>query len=198
MRALFFCKIPATTNPISPSMYRTLAVLTILAITSIQAFSQKGSRFPQMVTEDINEGSVKLPDVFDGRYALVGLAMTKKAEEELRTWQIPVYNKFVAKTGMMDAMFNVAVYFIPVFTGAAKAAKGKVVKKLKENNERLVNDHLLIYSGDQATIESLQLDDRKAPYFFLVEPSGKIVWMADGPYRQKYLEEVETVLSGGN
>lgn len=175
-----------------------LKIIIAFFLTGISAlgFSQKGNPFPQLITEDLSENAVTLPDAFGDRYALTGLATTKKAEEELRTWQKPVYNKFVAKTGMMDQMFDVAVYFVPVFTGAAKAAKGKVVKKLKENNEQLVTDHLLIFSGDKDALNALYLDDKKSPYFYLINPSGKVVWTGKGPFRQKYLDEIEAILTG--
>lgn len=179
-------------------MLKNIVIVAVLTGMSIHGFSQKGSAFPELTTEDLKENTVTLPEAFGGRYALTGLATTKKAEEELRTWQKPVYNKFVAKTGMMDEMFDVAVYFVPVFTGASKAAKAKVVKQLKKNNESLVTDHLLIYSGDKGSLSVLNLDDKKSPYFFLTDPSGKIVWAAVGPFRQKYLDEIETVLTGGN
>ena len=177
-------------------MLKNIFTAVILTGASALGFCQKGSVFPQLTTEDLAENTVILPDAFGGRYALTGLATTKRAEEELRTWQKPMYNKFVAKTGMMDEMFDVAVYFVPVFTGASKAAKGKVVKQLKKNNESLVTDHLLIYSDDKASLTTLNLDERKSPYFFLTDPSGKIVWMAEGPFRQKYMEEIEAILTG--
>lgn len=179
-------------------MLKTILITAFLTAFSVLGFSQKGSPFPQLIAEDLSENTVTLPDAFGNRYALTGLATTKKAEEELRTWQKPVYNKFVAKTGMMDEMFDVAVYFVPVFTGAAKAAKGRVVKKLKENNEQLVTDHLLIFSGDKAALNALNLDDKKSPYFFLTNASGIIVWSGSGPFRQKYLDEIETVLTGSD
>lgn len=195
MNAFSFWRKPQSTNT-NPTMLKSILILTLLTAMSALAFSQKGSAFPELTTEDLKENTVTLPDAFGSRFALIGLATTKKAEEELRTWQKPVYNKFVTKTGMMDEMFDVAVYFVPVFTGASKAAKGKVVKQLKKNNESLVSDHLLIYSGDKSSLSVLNLDEKKSPYFFLTDPSGTIVWMTEGPFRQKHLEAIEVILSG--
>ena len=125
----------------------------------------------------------------------MGVATGRQAEDELHTWQIPVYNKFVAKTGMMDALFDVEVCFLPLFTGAMQAMKGKVVKKLEENNESQVIDHVLIYAGNPAPFASIGVDDKKQPRFFLLDPEGRIVYRAEGPFRQRYFDEIEDILT---
>lgn len=97
----------------------------ILAIilTSSVSICQGQLRFPSISAERIGGQEVRIPDAFKGKYSLIGVGSSKKAEDELRTWQVPVYNKFIAKTGLMDGMYDVNVCFLPVFTGAMKAAK---------------------------------------------------------------------------
>lgn len=175
-------------------MKNLILLLTVL-LMGLHSSAQLGMAFPPLSTEDLNGREVKLPKPTDATHTLIGMATTKKAEVALRTWQNPVYQKFIAKTGLMDQMFEVDVYFVPVFTGAAKAAKGNVVKKLKENNESLVADHLLIYAGDKAPFEELDMGDKKNPTFYLVDAKGKIVWEAEGNFKAKYLEEIEALLS---
>lgn len=172
--------------------YTALLAFAFAIVGNLQC--QVGSTFPSMEMEDLNGRSIDMPAAIESEYALIGLATTKKAEDELRTWQVPVYNKYVAKSGMMDELFDVAVYFVPVFTGANKAAKSQVVKKLKENNEKIVKDHLLIYSGDKSALDKLGIEDKKTPYFYLVNSNGMVLWSAEGAFRQKYLEEIESIL----
>ncbi len=182
----------ARPNFLYMTKYTVLLALSLYLTANVQA--QVGSPLPSMQMEDLNGAAIEMPAAFEGKFALIGLATTKKAEDELRTWQVPVYNKFVAKTGMMDEMFKVEVYFVPVFTGANKAAKSQVVKKLRENNEKIVKDHLLIYSGEKDSLNKLGVDDKKTPYFYLVDEMGIVRWSAEGAFRQKYLEEIESVL----
>lgn len=175
-------------------MTKYTALLALCLTIVVNSHAQVGALFPSMQMEDLNGAAIEMPAAFEGKFALIGLATTKKAEDELRTWQVPVYNKFVAKTGMMDELFDVDVYFVPVFTGANKAAKSQVVKKLKENNEKIVKDHLLIYAGEKAALNGLGVDDKKTPYFYLVDSKGMVRWSAEGAFRQKYIEEIEAVL----
>ena len=164
----------------------------IFVLFSIQVQAQE---FPKVETEKIDGEVVEVPTAFEGKYALIGIGTSKRAEDELRTWQVPVYNKFIAKTGLMDAMFDVEVCFLPLFTGAMRAAKGKVVKRLKENNEKLILNHVYVYSGDRSPFTEFGVDDKKEPYFFLLNPEGEVVWAGQGAFRQEYFDRIEEILS---
>lgn len=170
-------------------------VVTGLWLLSLSTTDSAAQSFPEVTVETIEGRTVTLPDELVGKYSLVGIAGGKKAEEMLRTWQVPVYNKFIAKTGLMDEMFDVRIRFLPLFTGAMKAAKGRVVNKLKENNEPLVLNHVLIYAGDREPFEAIDAFDRKEPRFFLLDPEGRIVYRAEGPFRQRYFDDIETILT---
>lgn len=185
------------TPPLRMPQLKCMISLWMVAIGALlggHVLAQPGLAFPPLSAEDLNGQEVMLPKSTTASHTLIGMATTKKAEEALRTWQNPVYQKFVVKSGMMDQMFDVDVYFVPVFTGAAKAAKGQVVKKLKENNEPLVADHLLIYSGEKERLDRLGMEDRKKPYFYLVDANGEVVWRGEGSFKSKYLDEIESIL----
>jgi len=147
------------------------------------------------MTETIEGEIVEVPDAFEGSFVFIGVGTGKKAEDELKTWQIPVYNKFIAKTGLMDEMYDVKVCFLPLFTGAMKLAKNDVVKKLKENNERLILDHVYVYSGERGPFNDADIGDKKTPYFFLLNPKGEILWAGKGTFKQAYFDKIEEILS---
>lgn len=170
-------------------------IIAIFSLTVHLAFAQVGKGFPQIETETISGKVVKLPSEFSGTHSLIGIGTSKKAEQHLRTWQAPVYNKFVAKTGLMDEMYDVQIGFLPLFTGASRMAKDKVVKKLKENNEKLVLDHVYVYSGNREPFKSIGIEDKTEPYFLLLDAEGKILWYTAGKFRQKYLDEIEDILN---
>lgn len=156
--------------------------------------AQVGKPFPIIETVKISGEVVSLPDRIGEGYSLIGMGRSKRAEDALRTWEAPVYNKFIAKTGLMDDMYDVEIYFLPIFTGASRAAKGKIMEKLRENNEAVVLDHVYIYAGNSEPFDSIALDDKTEPCFVLVNSNGKIVWSAKGAFRQKYLDEIEAIL----
>ncbi len=180
------------------SAYRILilpSLLSALAFSTSDAIARVGNDFPSIEAEQVSGTVVHIPVDYAGKYTLIGLGTSNRSEEELRTWQVPVYNKFVAKTGLMDGMYDVNICFIPLFTGAAKMAKNKVVKKLEENNESLVMEHVYIYSGSRDPFREVGLGDKSEPEIVLINPSGKIVWITTGKFERDKLDEVESILS---
>lgn len=157
--------------------------------------AQIGEQFPSVGTEMVSGKQVQFPEELENKYAFVGIGTSKKAEEALRTWQTPIYNKFIAKQGLMDDLYDVQVCFLPLFTGASKAAKPKVMKKLRENNEAVVIDNLYVYSGDRAPFKDFGVTQRDEPYFMLLDAEGVVVWWAKGKFRQSYFDEIEDILT---
>ena len=54
-----------------------------------------GKTFPAMEAETVEDKKVKLPEDVKGKYTLLGLAYSKKSEDELNSWFQPVFEKFV-------------------------------------------------------------------------------------------------------
>src|SRR5689334_1401177 len=87
---------------------------------------------PSFTGETLNNKQVTIPADTKGKYALLCFASSIKAQKELESWMDPVYNKFIAKTGVMDAFFDVQVYFVPVFNGSNASMQETVRKKFSE------------------------------------------------------------------
>ncbi len=172
---------------------KNLLLLVLLAASSGVLLAQNS--FPAVTTETIQGQTVRVPEAFEGSFVLIGVGTGKKAEDDLKTWQVPVYNKFIAKTGLMDGMYDVKVCFLPLFTGAMKMAKKQVVQKLQENNEKLVLDHVYVYSGEREPFTDFGIEDKKQPYFYLLNPKGEVVWKGVGAFRQSYFDRIEEILS---
>jgi ATP10 protein. len=102
-----------------------------------------GKVFPDMEAENIEDKVITLPKDIQGKYSLVGLAYSRKSEDELNTWFQPVFEKFVQKsTGLMSGFgYDVNVYFVPMFTGVNAAAKGTAKRKAMQK----VDPQLLPY-----------------------------------------------------
>src|SRR5258706_14987570 len=78
-----------------------------------------GKMFPAMEAQTAEDKVVKLPRDVQGKYTLLGLAYSKKSEDELNTWFEPVFSKFIQKTtGLMAGIsYDVQVYFATMFSG---------------------------------------------------------------------------------
>lgn len=156
-----------------------------------------GKVFPDMEAETVEDKKVKLPADVSGKYTLLGLAYSKKSEDELNTWFSPVYNKFVKKaTGMMAGMgYDVNVYFVPMFTGVNAAATGTAKKKALKNVDPQLLPNILFYKGELKTYkQALDFDRRDIPYFFVLDKEGKIVYATSGAFSEDKLDEIEEAI----
>lgn len=156
-----------------------------------------GKIFPDMDAQTVDDKTVHLPRDVSGKYTLLGLAYSKKSEDELNTWFTPVYSKFIQKAdGLLAGMgYDVNVYFVPMFTGINAAATGTAKKKAVKNVDPQLLPNILFYKGDLKPYkDALDFERKDIPYFFVLDPDGKILYATSGAYSEKKLGEVEDVI----
>ena len=156
-----------------------------------------GKMFPNMEAETVEDRKVMLPESTKGKYTLLGLAYSKKSEDELNSWFSPVFNKFIQKTKGLLAGFeyDVNVYFIPMFTGVNAAATGTAKKKALKNIDPQLLPYILFYKGELKTYkEALDFEKRDIPYFFVLDSEGQIVFATSGAYTEGKMDQVEEVI----
>lgn len=181
----------------STTMRNTL-LFTLLLLTNIGMAQVVGKTFPKMEAETVEDKKVILPNDVKGKYTLLGLAYSKKAEDELNSWFSPVFEKFVRKnTGsLFEGMgYDVNVYFVPMFTGVNAAATGTAKKKALQNIDPQILPNILFYRGELKTYkEALDFEKKDTPYFFVLDDTGKIVYATSGKFSTKKMDEVESVI----
>jgi len=160
-----------------------------------------GKVFPNMETSTADGINVVLPTDTKGKFTLLGMAFSKKSEDELNTWIEPVFWKFINKPdGKMDQLFgnqsyDVNAYFVPMFTGIKTAATGTAKKQaLKKMDPRLIPS-ILFYQGKlEPYRDALDFQKKDIPYFFVLDKDGKIIYATSGIYTEEKMGEVEELL----
>lgn len=153
--------------------------------------------FPEMKAETVEDKVVSLPEETKGKYSLIGLAYSKKSEDDLNTWFQPVFERFIQKsTGLMSGFtYDVNVYFIPMFTGVNAAAAGTAKRKAIKNIDPQLLPYILFYKGDlQPYKTALDFEKKDVPYFFVLDPDGNIIFSTSGKYSEAKMTQVESVL----
>ena len=181
---------------------RFLMIFILISMIHLQVKSQVvGSQFPSMMTSTADGKVVDLPNDTRGKYTLLGLAFSKKSEENLNSWMEPVFWKFIDKPeGKMDQLFgnqqyDVHAYFVPMFTGI-KTAATKTAKKqaLKKMDPRLIPS-ILFYKGKLKPYkEALDFQKKDIPYFFVLDEKGKIIYATSGRYSDDKMAKVEEMI----
>lgn len=170
----------------------------VLVVGSFNLSAQViGKMFPGMEAETVEDKKVNLPAQTKGKFTLLGLAYSKKSEDELNSWFEPVFGKFIQKTkGLMSGFeYDVNVYFIPMFTGVNAAATGTAKKKAIKNIDPQLLPYILFYKGELKTYkEALDFEKKDIPYFFVLDKEGKIIFATSGAYTEDKMDQVEEVI----
>lgn len=185
-----------------------LLVVALLLFLSLPLHAQvEGKIFPDMEAETIGDEVLTLPDDTRGKITLVGLAFSKKSEKDLNTWLSPVYNAFLrqksagAPSLFARAAYDVNVYFIPMFTGLKVAAAGMAKNKAVENIDKLLHPYILFYRGKLKPYKkALDLNEKKVPYFFVLDGRGKIIYATSGRCNDGKMAHIQNLVdnqSGG-
>lgn len=150
-----------------------------------------GQEFPLLTGTLLNSEAITLPEDSKGKYTLIGLAYSQKAEQELRSWYDPAIDKFILKRGMFDSEYDVNIYFIPMFHGISKLSYDKSFKKVKELTDEELYKHVIFYKGDiKGYKESLDFDNKEKPRFFLLDEDGVILESFTGRYKEEYFDSI--------
>jgi len=173
-----------------------VALACVLFLCSHGAVAQVGDQFPDLSGLKVNGQEVTLPADGQGKYTLVGMAYSKKSEDDLKSWYEPVYNKFVHKSeggGLFDSFgYDVNVYFVPMFTGIKSAAEPAARKKALKKMDPRLHDNVLFYRGKLKPYkDQLDFERKDVPYFFVLDPNGKIVYATSGAFSDRKLDRVE-------
>jgi hypothetical protein len=171
-----------------------IVVLLMISFSETTVAQVIGKLFPAMTAETVDDESITLPESVKGKYTLVGLAYSKKSESELNSWFQPVFTKFIQKTNGLFSGFSydVNVYFVPMFTGVNAAATGTAKRKAAKSIDPQLLPYILFYKGELKTYKhALDFEKRDIPYFFVLDPDGKIVYATSGKYSDAKMEEIE-------
>lgn len=172
----------------------SLTIISVFLASTVISAQVVGKMFPAMTAETVDDKKIELPGSVKGKYTLVGLAYSKKSEAELNSWFQPVFGKFIQKTNGLFSGFayDVNVHFIPMFTGVNAAATGTAKRKAAKNIDPQLLPYVLFYKGELKTYkQSLDFEKKDIPYFFVLDPSGKIVYATSGKYSEAKMEAIE-------
>lgn len=156
-----------------------------------------GNDFPELEAETVEDKVVVLPEATKGKFTLLGLAYSKKSEDDLNTWFSPVYNKFIREGGGLFAGFgyDVNVYFVPMFTGINAAATGTAKNKAVKKIDPKLLPYILFYKGKLKPYkDALEFEKKDVPYFFVLDEEGKIIYATSGKFSENKMAEIEGVL----
>ncbi|XOV93399.1 MAG: hypothetical protein ACFHWX_01560 [Bacteroidota bacterium] len=166
----------------------------ITVIVALSANAQVGNKFPFIEGENLQNKFINLPDDTMGKHTIIGIAFSKKAEDDLKTWFSPAFNQFMREpdpNNIFQIDYDINLYFVPMFTGAKRPAYQATMEKVKKTIDRRLEPYVLFYKGKVKDYEEpLGFDEKDIPYFYILDPEGKIIYATKGRYSDRKMREI--------
>lgn len=175
-------------------MKKIITLLFVVVSAVMMAQNGTGKQFPDCSGETFDGKKVNIPAQTKGKVTVIGIAFTQAAEEDLKTWLNPMYQTFVVKkdtSNFFDVAqnYDVNFYFIPMPNQLNQVLENK--EKIKARTDKEFWPFAVFYKGEvKPYIEALKIEDKKTPYFFVLDAGGKIIYSTSGRYTDKKMEAI--------
>lgn len=172
-----------------------IILFTISLLAAVTAAAPVGDMFPELKGETLTDKNITIPNDTKGKSTIICLAWSDEAEKDLKTWYEPTYDKFIAKTELMADAYDVNLYFVPMFTGTKAAAAASAKAQMKKDVQADLQPHIIVYRGEiDSYKDKLKMDDKKKPYIFVLDKTGKIVYVTSGAYTEDKMDAIDDVI----
>jgi ATP synthase subunit 10 len=169
----------------------TFLVISIVFLSMAAFLPDDNYDFPIMSGTNLAGKNISLPLDAHGKYALIGMVRSMKAEQDMISWIEPVYASIAG-----NSMFQVKMYFIPMTGGIEGVSTETVKRKLKESMDSSLYKYVFLYTGPvQEYVKKLGMKDKDLPYIYVVDPRGKVTYVESGKYTEKKLENITDKLA---
>lgn len=174
---------------------RTFLMIILLTAVYGSVSAQVGVQFPDIKGLNLLDSTIRFPKDVAGKYSLVGMAYSEKAQADLDGWLGPIEDNFFWGEGEDD---DVHLYFIAVLNTLSAVNLGKVKSQAKEY---LLPEYypLAVFTTQnmQKAEGVLKISDQSKPYFFVLDPAGKVVYATSGAYTQAKIDRMVEIIDAG-
>ncbi|MFN5884950.1 MAG: hypothetical protein ACK445_06385 [Bacteroidota bacterium] len=171
------------------------SMLLALCLTACTwAVSAQTTSFPEITCQTLSGKTIQLPADMKGKKTVVVIAMSLKAEKELRNWTTPLYNSLLAPGigGLMGGnLYQANVCFVGMLKGVAKLAPSEIKDKARQNIDKKLWDNYMITEKDvKAFMVDANISNTDEPHFFVLDKEGRTIYYTSGKYSDEKLDEI--------
>lgn len=172
-------------------MKKLFLSIAVIIFVFFSAFKSAGNLFPELTGKTLDNKNITVPKDTKGKFTLLAIVYSNKAQEDLDSWLEPLYRSFAG-----NPMFKVNMYLVPMIDAIKLSSNENIEKKLKANIDPALHPYVLIYPGKVDKFKKeLNMSEKDKPYFFVIDPNGEIVYQTSGKYSEKKLDEIADHMS---
>ncbi len=148
---------------------------------------------PQITCFTINDSEATFPFIDESRTKVIFVIFNIKAEKEIESWTNPLVQKFIRKSGLMDAMldseFKTVTFLNQLQHTEFKAASNKVENQLPEELKSLS-----YYTTEPKTSIQALLKNKADTSVLVVSSDGELIGFVSGGFTEEKLEKIEELI----
>lgn len=167
-------------------------LLAAALIIAIPLTSSAQKRVETVECLDINNKTVSFPPVNPGKKTVAMITFSDKASDEAKTWVDPLYQKFIAKSGMMDAMFDASLYVVSFVSGTELSLIKMNAAKIKDDTPAALINSVLYTTASTANVKTvMNVKNDKSVYILVLSADGSIIKQVSGAFSDDKMETLE-------
>lgn len=164
--------------------------LIVLLLLPFSVIAQVGKMFPALSGTTLDNKNITLPHSTKGKYTVLGIGYSQKSKQELETWLQPAFSTFIH-----EPEYEAQVYFVIMIGGLRQAAGDKIEDKLKKELDPELHKYVLVYQGALGKYkDELNMTEKETPYFYVLDPQGKIIYTTSGAYTKAKMDGATKLL----
>ena len=164
----------------------------LLAVSGNVCFSQ--DTFTPVPCQDLDNRQLTFPQGATQNTVVV-ITFSDKAAEELKTWVDPLYQKFIAKSALLDALFSADIKLLSFVSISQLALIKTNTAAIRKEVPLPLHNSVLYTTASADNIKSqISFKNEKTVYVLVLSPDGKILKQLSGSFTEDKMEAIEDVL----
>ncbi|MCB0820211.1 MAG: hypothetical protein KDC13_06280, partial [Bacteroidetes bacterium] len=151
-------------------------------------------QFPVVPCKDVNGKTKELNLSASAKPSVVFVQKKAKSGEMAESWIDPLVQKFIRKSGMLDAMFDADLVFLAYLNQIEAGMVEKSTKKVKEEIPAELHSGSYFSTESPDAVESIVLSGADS-FIVVVSAEGRILGSVQGKYTEEKMEMIEDWLN---
>jgi hypothetical protein len=172
-------------------MNRILFLLMFVVSSISQTFAQK--QVPTIESFNVSMEKINFPVIDHALSQVVLISFNRNAEKEASTWIDPLVQKFVRKSGLLDAMFEANLYSLS-FLSESEFLQVKLAEdRLKSEIPTELHSATLFTHASKDSLKQI-LSGKSSVYVAVISSSGKLLGFVQGDFSEDKMEKIEQLI----
>lgn len=171
-------------------LIKCLSVCVLGLLISRTAYTQT---LQHITCFNIDDSKATFPFDDEPKTKVVFVIFSIKAEKEIESWTNPLFQKFIRKSGLLDAMLD-ADFRTLTFLNSLQYAELKATGTKAENQLPEELKPITYYTNEPKTSLQALLKNKAETAVYVISSNGELIGSVSGEFTEEKLEKIEELI----